>query len=204
MQKPRVSNCQSAYEQARSHKWFDKHRIIREGPGLWYCGEKGTGCRHFRVIMVPGKIILTGDLGDMILNVNHRKPLRWALGSKFNPTQPYYPLSKLSQECRNQEFIVEDAIDWLKDQIREYRKWGDKEQVQLYIKMLREYRSFHCLDHPREAEREWYEVLYRNNYDEPPGFRDHDIGTYFRYQALCWFMSHVNPNDERFCEELKP
>ena len=70
---------------------------------MWYCGEQGTGIYHFRVIMVPGRIIVTGDIGDMILKVNHRKPLRWALGSKFKPDNTYYPMSKLSHDCDNRE-----------------------------------------------------------------------------------------------------
>lgn len=198
------TNNERALEQIRAFKYFDEHQITREGPGLWYCGKPGTGIQHFRVIMVPGRIIVTGDLGDMILCVNHRKPLRWARGARFKPDQTYYPMSKLSHHCRNKEFKVEEATEWLEDQVREYRRHGDRTQVGYYIKILREWKECTVLDHPREAEREWYEILYRHDYDEPPGFSDHDIGTYYRYQALCWFMTHVDPNDPRFEEELKP
>ena len=56
------SNNEKAIEQVRAFNRFDKHEITREGPGIWYCGEQGTSIYHFRVIMVPGRIIVTGDI----------------------------------------------------------------------------------------------------------------------------------------------
>jgi len=198
------TNNDRALEQIRAFNRFDKHQITREGPGLWYCGESGTSIYHFRVIMVPGRIIVTGDIGDMILNVYHRKPLRWALGCKMKPDNTYYPMSKLSHDCDNREFKPEEATEWLEDCIREQRRCGDRESVSRYIKMLRDWRDCYFTDEPRRAEHRWYEIMADHDYDEPPGFRDHDIGTYFRYQALCWFMQHVTSKDPRFAEELKP
>jgi len=197
------TNNEKALDQIRATHQFDKHQITREGPGLWFCGEPGTGIYHFRVIMVPGRIIVTGDIGDMVLNINHRKPLRWALGSKFKPENPYYPMSKLSHQCDNRVFESDEVEAYLIERINEERKHGDKTSTTRYIKMLREWREFPYTDQPREAEREWYELCDRYDYNEPPSFRDHTIGTYFRYQALCWFMQHVNPTDARFREELK-
>jgi len=197
------SNNERALEQVIAFNRFDKHQITREGPGIWYCGEKGTGIYHFRVIMVPGRIIVTGDIGDMTLCVNHRKPLRWALGCKMRPDQTYYPMSKLSHQCRNELFDADAVEAYLIERIGEERKHGDKTSCSRYVKMLREWRESSYTDQPREAEREWYEICSRHDYDDPPGFRDNDIGTYFRYQALCWFMQHVTPKDERFAEELK-
>ena len=198
------SNNERALEQIRGFNQFDKHQITREGPGLWFCGEPGTGIYHFRVIMVPGRIIVTGDIGDMILNVNHRKPLRWALGAKFKPEDTYYPMSKLSHQCDKRGFEPDQVEPYLVERINEERKHGDRTTCSQYIKMLREWRDFPSTDQPREAELEWHEICSRHEYDDPPGFRDHDIGTYFRYQALCWFMQHVTSKDPRFAEELNP
>lgn len=197
-------NNEIALRQIRDSGWFDKHQITREGLGVWYCGERGTWCRHFRIIMVPGVIILTGDLGDMILRVYSAKPLRWALGSKFRPEYPYYPMSKLSQHSLNKEFKVDDATDYLKEQIKSARADGCRDVARRYIKALRRWKDFVYLDHPDRAKHEFYEILYEAGDDEPPDCMDHTLGTYYRYQALCWFMQHVDPNDDRFKEELKP
>ena len=200
--RPKTNN-EKALEQVVGFQTFDKHQITREGPGLWFCGEKGTGIYHFRVIMVPGTIIVTGDIGDMVLNVNHRKPLRWALGCKMKPDQPYYPMSKLSLQNQNEVFDADAVEAYLVERIGEERRDGDKTSAAQYIKMLRVWREFPSKDHPREAEREWHEICSSHDYDDPPSFRDHDVNTYYRYQALCWFMQHVTSKDPRFAEELK-
>lgn len=201
MKKTRKSNNEKALEQVKAFQRFDKHQITREGHGVWYCGEPGTGVYHFRVIMVPGRIIVTGDIGNLILHVNHAKPLRWALGCRMRPDQTYYPLSKLAPEYRESEFMPDDAEDWLAEQISEQRKWGEKAQVKKFIKMLREWREYPFRDELDRAEQAWYELL-NDNDEEPVGFRDYEFGVYFRYQALCWFMQHVTSKDDRFREEL--
>lgn len=195
------SNNEKALDQVRHFQRFDKHRITKEGPGIWYCGEPGTGVYHFRVIMVPGRIIVTGDIGDLILHVNHAKPLRWALGCKMRPEDTYYPLSKLSHDVGRKEFQPDEAEAWLCEQISEQRKWGEKAGVQKYIKMLREWRSCYYRDELDRAEVRWYEILSEHG-EEPVGFRDYEFGVYFRYQALCWFMQHVTSKDDRFKTEL--
>jgi hypothetical protein len=200
--RPKSTN-ESALEEIRRNHYFDEHQITREHYGQWYCGKPGTGIFHFRVVMVPGSIILTGDLGEMILNVYSHRPLRWARGARFRPTEPYYPMSKLSHSCRAEEFLPDEATAYLMERIQEARVDGDRKQVKRYIKMTRAWKEVDKFDH-REAEREWYQLCYDHGYDDPPGFRDHTINAYFRFQALCWFMSHVNPEDSRFKEELKP
>lgn len=202
MKKTRKSNNEKALEQVRHFQRFDKHVITREGHGVWYCGEPGTGIYHFRVIMVPGRIIVTGDIGDMILHVNHAKPLRWALGCKMTPEGTYYPLSKLAPEFRESEFQPDDATEWLNDQISEHRRWGDRETVRKLIKMAKAWKGCYYKDELDRAEHFWHEMLYEHG-EEPIGFRDYEFGIYFRYQALCWFMQHVNPKDDRFKAELR-
>lgn len=201
MKKTRKSNNERALEQVRSFQRFDKHVITREGPGIWYCGEPGTGIYHFRVIMVPGRIIITGDIGDLILRVNHDKPLRWALGCKMKPESTYYPLSKVAPEFRENEFQPDAATDWLREQINEYRSHGDRESVALYVAMAKQWRDCSFKDELDRAEHYWFELLDEHG-EEPVGFRDYGIGVYFRYQALCWFMQHVSAKDDRFKDEL--
>lgn len=203
MTKTRKSNNEKALEQVRHFQRFDKHEITREGPGIWYCGEKGTGIYHFRVIMVPWRIIVTGDIGDLILHVNHAKPLRWALGCKMKPESTYYPLSKVAPEFRQSEFQPEEAEDWLMERISESRKYDDKEQAKRYIKMARQWKDCYFRDEPSRAEQYWHEMLYEHG-EDPVGFRDYEFGVYYRYQALCWFMQHVTSKDDRFEEELSP
>lgn len=153
---------------------------------------------------MPGTIAVVGDLGDMVLRVNHSRPLRWALGSRFRPEEPYYPMTKLSRFTKNEMFMVEDATDYLAERIQEARRDGSREWAKSYISAMREWKSYPFLDQPREAEHKWGDLMYELGDDDPPSCRDHTTGTYFRYQALCWFMQHVNPDDPRFAEELAP
>ncbi|MGD9730141.1 MAG: hypothetical protein AB7L09_02970 [Nitrospira sp.] len=201
MKKHTKSNAELALEHVRKFQRFDRHEIVREGPGIWFCADQHTSMYHFRVIMVPGRIIVTGDIGDLVLHVNDRKPLRWALGCRMKPGETYYPLSKLSPDMGRKLFQPDSAEEWLVEQLTASRNDGDKPQVQKYIKMIREWRECHFRDELDRAEQYWFELLDENG-EEPISFREYEFGVFFRYEALCWFMQHVNPQDDRFREEL--
>ncbi len=189
-------------DQIKANHDFDKHTITRENHGQWYCSVPGQGgIESFRVVMVPYSIIVTGDLGDLILSVNHNKPLRWALGANFRPDNLYYPFTKLAVLCRQESFQPGQATAWLFDQIREERKWGTRKEVKRAVKMLREWKDV-CPDEDHYAEQAWYELCHEFEIDEPPSFREYSWRTHYVMQALCWFMQHVNPDDNRFSAEL--
>jgi hypothetical protein len=188
----------------RNHD-FDKHQITREHHGQWYCSVPGQGgIEAFRVVMVPYSIIVTGDLGDIILSINHNKPLRWARGSNFRPDNLYYPFTKLALICRRDErFQHEQATAWLNSEIREARNGAyTKKEIKKKISMARRWKET-CPDELPWQEQAWYELCHEFDIDDPPGFQDHSWRTYYVMQALCWFMQHVNPEDSRFAEELK-
>ena len=194
------------WERIQKGRDFDRHQITREHHGQWYCSipEEG-GLESFRVVMVPYSIIVTGDLGDLVLSVNHAQPLRWARGSNFRPDNLYYPLTKVARICRqDQHFQPEQATAWLNDEIREARRdiGPTKKEIKRKISMARRWKET-CPDEAHWAEQAWYELCHEFDIDDPPGFEAYSWRTYYVMQALCWFMQHVNPEDPRFTEELK-
>jgi hypothetical protein len=58
---------------------FAGHDVLREGPTIWRCSAPGTVIYNFRVLLVPGTIVVTGDIGHMILRVEDHDPSTWAL-----------------------------------------------------------------------------------------------------------------------------
>lgn len=197
-----MGNADRIYKETCDRKTFDRHEITRERFGVWYCGQKNTGNLSFRVVTATGMLMLYGDLGEIIFLPNDRHALRWAYGDTFRAEFPYYPMTKLSPQMREKEFLPEDATSWINDQIRQYRKDGDPETVKDYIKMAREWKNhLHASD--VEAEASWYALCSDHQIDDPPTCRDFPPRTYLCFQAMCWFMSHVSEADPRFSEELK-
>ena len=191
-----------AFDRIKKGRWFDHHQITREHHGQWYCAKEGTMMSSFRVVMVPGSIIITGDLGELIFNPYHAKPLRWAYGDTFRPEAPYYPMTKVAPAYRDETFQPEAVTAWLRAQIKEARANGERAEAKRYIKMARKWLN----DRPPEdhwAEQWWYELCHEFDEDDPAGFREHSLRTWYLFHAMCWFMSHVNPDDPRFSEELK-
>jgi hypothetical protein len=198
------TTSERVFDQIKAKRDFDKHQITRENHGQWYCSVPGQGgIESFRVVMVPYSIIVTGDLGEIILSVNHNKPLRWALGANFRPDNLYYPFTKLAQLCRQETFKPKQATAWLFDEIKEARKEGySKKTIKKRIKMAREWKDT-CPDEDHYSEQAWYDLCHEFDIDDPPGFREYSWRTHYVMQALCWFMQHVGASDPRFAEELE-
>lgn len=198
-----MNNNDHVLAEIARHNPFDDFRIVRERHGLWYCGKPGTGNMSFRVVFAPGMLMLYGDIGEIIFMPNDRHSLRWAYGDVFRPAYPYYPMSKISPQMREKEFLPERVEEWLIESIRDHRKNGDPEDVRNYIKFLRAWRS-RCADGPLFEQSTYYELCSEHRIDDPPSCSDYPCRTYWCFQAMCWFMSHVNPDDPRFAEEMKP
>lgn len=198
-----MGNSDRIYNEVCTRQTFDGHEITRERFGVWHCGKKNTNNLSFYVVLAPGMLMLYGDIGEIIFLPYAKNALQWAGSDTFRAEYPYYPMTKLSPQMREKEFLPEEATDWIKQWIREARKQGDKEEVRGYIKMARDWKE-QLHDSECEAETAWYALCQDHGVDDPPSCRDFPSRTYYCFQAMCWFMTHVNAEDPRFAEELKP
>lgn len=95
---------------------FKDHQLKPEGDRRWTCKRPGTGMYTFRVILAPGTVIITGDIGDAILHrISYTDPLEllgWLRG--MTDGYPDYTLSKLVHPEAYQQFFEGDAVRWAK------------------------------------------------------------------------------------------
>lgn len=121
---------------------FADHVLTQESPNSWYAGKPGTGFYSFRVLTVPGYVVLLGDVGDLVLRASDRDSLGWLRGS----TDIDYVLSKTTA-CREEEiFLLQEAKDYAKE--REEEQPEDRLLWRRVIVELKERLEWQC---PRDA-----------------------------------------------------
>ena len=184
-------------EQAREYarRDLDKHVITRERFGVWRCAEPGSWINGFYVTWSPGAVIVHGDLGELILVPYKPNAFKWALGV-CRPDYVDYPLEKIARNMKAEEYVPEIADEIVQDYLTnpDYGLTDDqKNGLEL---------GWEAAD--RHDERALYDALTDAaiDHDYEDNVRAFTMRTLVVYQALCWFFTHVNAEDERFKEEL--
>lgn len=202
-----MSNLDRILKEAEPGGWlaFERHEITRERFGLWRCAKPGTVRESFWVASAAPALVIFGDLGELIFLPHAANSLRWAAGTKWDPANPYYPMTKVSQRLDLEEFSIEEATAFLEECVEECKASSvlDEEELERYSSMLERWRS-HALDDPREAEAEWWGLWSEFGDPDAPDCRFLKSGVCVTWIALCWFMRHVSESDPRFAEELRP
>lgn len=186
----------------KNEQIFDQHIITREREGVWYCGIPHDSNMSFRVVSAPGAIIIYGDLGELIFLPNARNALWWAYKTKWDPESPYYPLTKISPQLRDKVFVVEEIDAHIEERLKDSYEAEDKEEEQRWLRIKEKWDDFADRDNLTNAEQYWYQLCCEENEDDPIDGMNWTSRVLWIYQAMCWFMSHVDHRDERFKGEL--
>lgn len=159
---------------ARADKDFAAHRLtVEQGDGparMFRCARPGTGIYSFRVVFGPGFVVVTGDIGDRILNCSDRDTLAWARGSRLDLD---YVCGKMTEKPR--EFIGGMADEYLEQLAAEG-----------YADLAARVRGLWRDDDSADA---WLSACYEANVDDPPPCTDHEFESQWIAHAL-----------RRFCE----
>lgn len=186
----------------RKEQIFDQHVITREREGVWHCGIPHDSNMSFRVVSTPGAIIIYGDLGELIFLPNTRNALWWAYKTKWDPENPYYPLTKISPQLRDKIFVVEEIDAHIEERLKDSYEAEDKDEEYRWLRIREKWDDFPDRDNQTYAEQYWYQLCNEENEDDPIDGMNWTSRVLWIYQAMCWFMSHVDPRDERFRAEL--
>lgn len=89
----------------------------------WYCGEPGQFDFSFTITTIPWYIIITGDLGDLIVSRCYDM-LPWCRGSCHSTD---YFASKVPRSVKTEEFSPEVLEEWIKEEIEEIREVQEEE-----------------------------------------------------------------------------
>lgn len=159
----------------------------------WHCARPGTGIYGFYVMVIPGFVIVAGDIGEVIFQPTHPDPVDFIV----QPNDVHYQLGKVSQEFRNQRevspYLVREALSCL---VGGYR--GCKSPISKALKDL-------CREMRAEAYNplNFYEFMDSLLAIEPDAALDFnfyvpDHGVVFRTYALRWFGRWLaNQNEEK-------
>lgn len=178
--------------EADAKREFAEHVITLEassGNGLystWRCAKPGTGIMAFWITTVPTCIIVTGDVGDLIVQ-RHGSPnmIPWCRGSIHSLD---YFAEKVPQNIETKSFDVDLVHEWAKQELADYEldDYGEEMSAK-HQEMLRE-----LIDDDELQESEVYERI--SEYCEGCDFPD--FGSYtarflWCREAIRWFVNNL-------------
>lgn len=199
-----MGTIHKALKEIRERHYFDEHEIERVRHGVWLASKRTTQMGSFYVVDAPGALLMYGDLGELtFLHYSHESSLMWGKRN-FDPNYPYYPMTKLVPQLREQRFVPKEADDWLDERIEECKtsRVLDEKNAAHWKKIKARWDDEVDKFDIHEAERQWWEINSEEGECDPPGCRDWTTTVAFCFQAFCWFFTHVSKDDPRFSEEF--
>lgn len=179
---------------AAAEREFAKHQITelsRNGVfRTWKCATPGTWAHGFLITTIPGSLIVTGDLGELIVSRTYDM-LPWA---RRAVRDLHYFASKTSQNFKTREFSHDAFEDWKADTLSELRKNAydnpGTEAETHYDRFRESYEDF-------EAENYGHDELLREFqgwYDDPPDWCCYSSAFLWIVEAVRWFVeNHSEP-----------
>lgn len=86
----------------------------------WRCAKPGDSAYAFNVTTIPGRLIVTGDIGCLILERTDDM-IAWSRGSINSMS---YFAEKVPHEMPTSEYDPDVVERWVKDTIETAREWG--------------------------------------------------------------------------------
>lgn len=186
--------------------YFKNHSIVelsRDGEfGSWRCSKNGSSHLSFTITVIPGSLILTGDLGNLIVTRHKTQMIPWCRGSVDDTT---YFAEKTGQEFPGLEFSICQYRKWLEEQVAEHTTNHYREDERTVDDTELDSVGQHyqeILDNGVDCctELESYESLHADHED------DNEVGVFWRdwnrqflvkRDAIRWFvMNYVEPKTE--------
>lgn len=145
IKKPRVDDQRIEEIRTLAESAFKYHELTLEfGVGLfrhWRCAEPGTVVYAFNITTFPGRIVVTGDIGDLIVE-RVRDMIPWCRGSIDSIS---YFAEKVPHSIVKRVYDPDSACEWVEDELGrldesdEYHEPGSKwaEQNKKYREELR-------------------------------------------------------------------
>jgi hypothetical protein len=101
--------------------YFKNHSIVElsrdRGFGSWRCSKHGVFNFSFTITVIPGSLILTGDLGNLIVTRHGTPMIPWCRGAVDSTL---YFAQKTGGEFTKREFSIDKYREWLVTQVAEH------------------------------------------------------------------------------------
>jgi len=189
---------------------YKDHVITAESENIFYCAKPGTGFYSFRVVFLPGGVILLyGDIGQLMLQPG--AGFEWLKSAVKHNRVSDYVLEKTKPciDWRTKMFLTGDAAAELREmhdgiphvdakginfveQAKEEGEptndddWELKPNPELALKIAGEWLSYDETGQDADA---WGRAYYYATGDcEYPDCRDYSTDVLYCYHALSWFV----------------
>lgn len=177
----------SAEREFANHKITElsRDRVFRS----WQCENPANSCFHFMVTTIPGSIIVTGDLGEIVVSRNYDM-LPWCRGAVDST---HYFASKVSQEFSTEEFSLEKAQEWIAS---EKASWNNAANDDSDTEAQKHAEAFERLCGYVSDEDTESDLLenFEGFYDEPPDWKVYRPRFLWLREAIRWFVTnHSEP-----------
>lgn len=159
----------------RADETFAAHVLrVEQGVGpvrMYRCARPGTGMYSYRVVCGPGFVVVTGDIGDRILNCSDRDTVAWLKGARHDLD---YVCGKMTHRPR----------EFLGDMAEEYLDELASESADVAARVRELWRD-------DDSEGAWLAACYEANLDDPPRCVDHDFESQWIAHALRRFCDLI-------------
>lgn len=157
-----------------------EHRVAQGVFRHWRCAKPGDRNYAFNVTTIPGRLILTGDLGCLILE-RTEDMIPWCRGS-IESTE--YFAEKVPREMPVYEYDPEVARQWCRETKEQAEDWGlSDDEIQACYDVLDRIDDL--------SEGEVYRILYDAGFDDLPRFQNFTNRFLWQRQALKWFLENL-------------
>jgi hypothetical protein len=168
-----------------SDRAFKDHVIterMRQGVfRSWRCQRPRTWSYGFDITTTPGNLIITGDLGDLIVS-RVFDMLPWCRGSVDSTD---YFAEKVPRSIETSEFSEDRLKAWVQrelDEADEYELSEEKREILRNALLMDDFGSY--------DRSHWYEEFRDIWGDEPPNWTDYKPGFLWCRDAIRWFVTH--------------
>lgn len=150
---------------------FAAHVIEARDTNRWRCAKPGTSTYSFNVILVPGLVVVYGDVGDAMLRTSYRDAaeiVAWLKGGHWD-----YLCGKLMFKEAFREFYPDDAVDWVRDYVKscDEQGWGSEKSKRQWKRFLTDVERYR--EHGDLNEYEWHGLVNEMGLDVDA----HGVGT---------------------------
>ncbi len=157
----------------------------------WRCGRVGTSVYHFVITTIPGSLIITGDLGSMIVTRAYDM-LPWCRRSIDSIE---YFAEKVDSGFKKREFSRDKFLEWLDEEEKEFREShaDDDDEDESESETLDLIDALRHLSDEYDASQAYQESMDLWEGNDPPNLEVYTSRFLWLREAIAWF---VNNHDE--------
>ena len=150
----------------------------------WRCAKPGTGVYEFHVITVPGRLIVTGDIGFLAVE-RTRDMVAWCSGAVQSIE---YFAEKVPRSIKTTEYSEEVAEAWCREELAD-EDVSDETKAELddFIETV-DFTNWHQFYTELHASEELSGHVANCDY---PSFEDYNHNFLWCRQALMWFLASL-------------